>query len=258
MQKSVLEHPVFPLLEQIADFYDSLSYTTMHWVTFGSRAINFDTYIYGSIKGTVNSMKLVLTYGKVNDAYALLRKYHDSCIINAYAIAFLDEHASIDNFIVEKIDNWLTGSEKLPDFKILKQYLEGYAKLEGINVLLGNDDRYKKIRSRCNDHMHYNFFQCMMVNDKDVYINSRTTYLDQLALDLKDLFIQHLAYVFTLNEHYMASTEYIEALDAGIEPEEGSQYFVAPFVQKAFDEIIKPIRQDIVNEIKLQSVMKLD
>lgn len=257
MQKSFLEHPVFPLLEQVADFYDGLSYTTMHWVTFGSRAINFDTYIYGSIKGTINSMKLLLTYGKVNDAYALLRKYHDSCIINSYAIAYLDEHASIDNFIVQKIDNWLKGTEKLPEFNILKQYLERYAKLGGINALLKKDDRYKEIRSRCNDHMHYNFFQCMMANDKDVYINSRMTYLDQLSLDLKDLFVQHLAYVFTLNEHYMSSTDYIDALDVGIEPEEGSQYFVAPFVQKAFDEIMMPRRFDIVDEIKTNTIMKL-
>lgn len=258
MQRSFLEHPVFPLLEQVADFYGGLSYTTMHWVTFGSRAINFNTYIYGSIKGTINSMKLVLTYGKVNDAYALLRKYHDSCIINSYAIAYLDEHASIDNFIVQKIDNWLKGREKLPEFNILKQYLERYAKLGGINALLKKDIRYKEIRSRCNDHMHYNFFQCMLANDKDVFIDGRMTYLDQLSLDLKDLFVQHLAYVFTLNDHYMSSTDYIDALDVGIEPEEGSQYFVAPFVQKAFNEIIKSVRPDIADEIKSQTVMKLE
>jgi hypothetical protein len=103
------QHKVFTEIRKYADFYDSLSFSTMHFIAMGTKALNFDTYIFLSIKGTLKSISVLLSQGRINDSYTLLRKYYDSCIINAYEIAYLQEHFSIDNFIVEKINNWLKG-----------------------------------------------------------------------------------------------------------------------------------------------------
>ena len=69
----------------------------------GTKAIlNIDTYIFSSIQGTVDSIKTILTNGRINDSYALLRKYYDSTIINIYSSLYLQDNHSLENFIVEK------------------------------------------------------------------------------------------------------------------------------------------------------------
>lgn len=56
----------------------------------------------------------------------------------------------------------------------------------------------------------------------------------------------------------MMSSYYVDSLDCGLTPEEGSQYFVAPFVQKVFDTAIKKNRMDLAEEIKSKTSMKLE
>jgi hypothetical protein len=56
----------------------------------------------------------------------------------------------------------------------------------------------------------------------------------------------------------MMSSDYIDALDCGMTPEDGSQYNVAPFIQEIFNSIIEKYRPDIALEIKLKTVMRLE
>ena len=62
---------------------------------------------------------------------------------------------------------------------------------------------------------------------------------------------------FYLNDHYMAATDYVDALDAGIEPEPDSQYFVAPYIQEIFSEVVETKRPDIAAIIKNKTSMYL-
>jgi len=55
----------------------------------------------------------------------------------------------------------------------------------------------------------------------------------------------------------MMSTYYMDCIEEGMTPEEGSQYWVAPFIQEVFDKIIKVKRQDIAEEIKGKTLMEL-
>lgn len=83
--KEYLEHQVFAQLAEFVDFYEGISNTTMGFVGQGTKAIfNLDTNVFSSISGTVESIKNILYNGRLNDAYALLRKYYDSTIINKH------------------------------------------------------------------------------------------------------------------------------------------------------------------------------
>ena len=55
----------------------------------------------------------------------------------------------------------------------------------------------------------------------------------------------------------MMSSDYIDALDCGMQPEEDSQYWVAPFVQEMFDQVFRPNRPDLYQAIKEASGMQL-
>lgn len=232
--------------------------SVLTFLTLGTKALcNIDTYVYSSMQGTLESMRTIMIAGRINDAYALLRKYHDSAVINVYSNLYLHNNFSIENFIVEKINNWLQGNEKLPEYRVMSQYIRASEVLKPINDVLSADDRYKILRDRCNDHTHYNFYRHAMLNDNEIYIKDRGFWLDQYSVDVRDIFILHLGYIFFLNDHYMRSSDYMDALDCGMQPEDGSEYWVAPYIQETFDEVITPRRPDMTAAIKTRSAMQL-
>lgn len=256
--KEYREHRIFTELDEYQEFYKGISYTIMSFVTMGTKSIiNIDTYSFSSMQGTIDSIKMTLANGRINDAYALLRKYYDSTIINIYASLYLQNEVSLENFIVKKIDNWLNGIEAIPEYRIMSSYIRNSEKFTELNKLLHKDERYKRIRKRCNDHTHYNFYHNVLLNDNEIYLPYRIKALSQYQNDIKNIFILHLAYLFYLNEHYMASTDYIDALDCGLTPEENSQYWVSPFIQEIFDKVIKTNRPDIANLIIEKTCMSL-
>ncbi|UCB57616.1 MAG: hypothetical protein JSV30_03280 [Candidatus Omnitrophota bacterium] len=253
------EHQVFTQLSEYADFYKSLSFSIFGFITQGTKAsCNIDSYMYSSIKGTLESIKDILSKGRINDAYALLRKYYDSIIINVYTNLYLKDNFNLENFVIEKIDNWIKGKKKLPEYRIMSQYIRKSNKLSEINVLLFGDKTYKNIRNRCNDHMHYNFYQNMLHNDNEIYLKNRLESLNLFSKDLKNIFILHFSYLFYLNGHYMMSSDYVDSLECGMIPEEDSQYYVAPFIQKMFEEVMKKNRIDLAEKIKNTTSMRLE
>src|SRR5437588_813388 len=196
------KHAVFTELERYCCFYENLARSVFSFVSGGTGALcNIDSYLLSSIQGTLTSVRLILRDGRINDAYALLRKYHDSAIINVYTQLYLEDNFSIDNFVVEKIDNWLKGKEQLPKFRIMSQYIRKSARVDPITELLEADDRYKKLRVRCNGHMHYNFYSNVLLNDFRV---------DQINIITSNNTRLHWNYFLALEKDLEAVSRYIE------------------------------------------------
>ena len=113
INKEYFNNPIFESLKDLSGFYRSLSFSTFPWVQQGlEKTINIDSYTFSSIQATLESIELVLSKGKINDAFALLRKYFDSVIINIYTSLCLIDHFSIDNFVVKQINDWKNGNAK--------------------------------------------------------------------------------------------------------------------------------------------------
>lgn len=259
INKEYLEHKVFEQLQYYADFYTSLALRIMGFIPHGTNKLfNIDTYMYTSIKGTLESIKNILEVGRINDSYTLLRKYYDSIIINIYSILYLKENFTFEKFVVEQIDNWIKGKDNLPKFRKMLQYIKSSKQIAGLNKLIEKDIMYKEIRNRCNDHTHYNFYKYVLLNDNSVYNPNRLNILNSFSSDLRNLFIFHLSYVFYLNEYYMSSDDFIMALEKGLTPEDNSQYYVAPFIQDMFDKEIKKYRTDLYELIKSKTSMMLE
>lgn len=254
-----LGHRVFSELDEYINFYHNLSRSVMSFATMGTTAfVSMDTYVYSSIQGTVDSIKTLLEKGRINDCYSLVRKYFDSVIINVYSNLYLQEHRSINSYIVEKINSWLHGKEQLPEYRVMSQYIRNSYALKEINDLLYSDASYKNIRRRCNDHAHYNYFQNVLLNDSEVYLKLRARSLDELSEDVQAIFILHLSYICTICHHYMMSSDYLDYLECGMTPPENSQYWVAPFFQRAFSKILIKKRLDIGNAILNNTLMHLE
>ena len=259
-EDNYFKHKIFDQLTKYAEFYNSLSFSIMPFMAQGTNnLLNLDSFQFSSIEGTLESIKVILLNKRINDAYALLRKYYDSIIINIYTNLYLDDHYSLENLVVEKIEDWRAGKEKLPRFAEMIMYLQESEKLSEINGLLfSTDSIYKEIRDRLNNHVHYNYYRYVLWNNSELYIPYREKILNAFSKDLASLFVMHLSYIFYLNEHYMISSDYIDSLDIGLTPEENSEYFVAPFIQEIFDTEIKVRRPDLAKAIKIKTKMMLN
>lgn len=251
-------HPVFLLLDQLSEFYDNLSFSAFSFLSHGIKDVfNIDSTMFDSMQGTMRSIKSVSIEGRINDAYALLRKYFDFTVINAYTIAFIENHDIDDGLIVAHINGWVHATERIPGYRALAGYLRKDVKLSRLNAFLIDSPAYKRIRKRCNDHTHYNAYYYAMLNDSKTYLESRKKYLDDFHDDLMRLFVMHFAYVFFLKSHCMMASDYIDALEMGQTPETESQYWVAPFVQDAFDQFIQTTDPELSEYIKTTTDMKL-
>jgi mRNA-degrading endonuclease HigB of HigAB toxin-antitoxin module len=257
------EHKIFLELDNYINFYDLLSYSTSSWFNRGTKKIlNFDSDVIRSMKGTLESIKLILEYGKINDAFALTRKYYDITITNIYALLYLENNFSDKNLVVEKINNWLQNKDnyKLPSFGKMNQYITDSTQLKQLSITIDKSNYYSTMKQRLNDHTHYNYFTYMLYNDNEMFDmnNNRVKLLDQLEIDIQNIFIKHFILLFTIKDNYMMSSDYIDYLDMGEQPPENSQYWVATFIQKIFDDVIKKNRPDLVDVFKNSTAMELE
>jgi len=251
-------NPVFQSLKDISGFYQSLSFGTFSWVQQGlEKTINIDSYAFSSIQGTLESIELVLSKGKINDAFALLRKYFDSVVINIYTSLYLSDHFSIENFVFMQINDWKNGKAKLPKTGEMTQYIVNSDSLAHITKHIDADTKYKEIRDRCNDHMHYNYFLTFAYNDANITLPNRTEYLNLINSDLKNIFVLHFVYEFSVCPHYMMSSDYSDYMDVGQTPPENSEYWVAPYIQKAFENYVKKVDPRLSEEFRNHTRMEL-
>lgn len=258
MDQEYQTHHVFSELDLYVAFYESLAHSAFQLVTGGTSAIwNIDSYVFSSIQGTLTSIRTILRDGRINDAYALLRKFYDSAIIMIYANLYLEEHYGIENLIVKQIDDWVKGKDCLPKYRVMVEYIRKSLRVDPITQLLFSDSRYARLRERCNDHTHYNSFHNVLLNDPEICLPNRDKALDDFAGDVRDVVILHAAFLFVVKQRYLASSDYIDSLDCGLTPEPGSQYWVAPFVQDLFDEIIVRYRPDVAATIRERICMDL-
>lgn len=252
-------HKIFTLFDSFIDFYNAVFMSGPDILTNGvqSGLLNIDKVVCGSLAGTLDSVKVALKQGRINDAYALLRKYHDGIITVIYINVYIVENYSLENFVIEKIQNWVNNKQKLPSSEKMLNAIRKHKPLEDLEGLFDFDGLYRQIRRLANGNTHYNKLYYLWLNNNMIYIPNRKKELDQLYFCTLHLFIFHFAYMYSLNPHYMMSTDYIDALDLGMQPKEDSQYWVAPYVKNVFEKYIVTIRPDIAQYMKNHTMMKL-
>ena len=125
MPEDYLKHKVFDDLKYMREFYDSLSYNCYSFVASGTKGIgNYASYVYSAIEGTLDSITTLLTKGRINDAYTLIRKLFDDILLEIYMDVNLKDKFCLENYIVEEVNEWIQGKHRIPkSVKILK-YLE--------------------------------------------------------------------------------------------------------------------------------------
>ncbi len=241
MPEDYLKHKVFDDLKFMMQFYGSISMSCFSFIATGTHRItNYASYVYTAIEGTLDSISVLLTKGRINDAYTLIRKLFDDILLEIYMDVTLKDKFSIDNFFVEEVNEWLQGKHRIPKTEKILKYLEKSEKTKGLYPLFGWDTYLKKIRELLDDSVHSNRFQQLLLNCNTVYIENRERHLKNCEIILDQLFLLHLSFIFHLNPQYLMASDYMNHLEMGMTPPENSQNWIAQFAQEAFDKVIKP------------------
>ena len=192
MPESYLKHKVFDDLKYMMEFYDSISMSCLSFVASGTHGItNYASYVYTAIEGTLDSISILLTKGRINDAYTLIRKLFDDILLEIYIDVTLKEKFSIDNFFVAEVNEWIQGKHRIPKTERILKCLETSEKTKDLYPLFGWDTYLKKNRELLDDSVHSNRFQQMLLNCCDVYIENRERHLKNCEIILNQLFLLH-------------------------------------------------------------------
>ncbi|WP_342441655.1 hypothetical protein MHB65_21440 [Lysinibacillus sp. FSL K6-0075] len=102
-----------------------------------------------------------------------------------------------------------------------------------------------------NNFVHANVF--LYVRMKYANFNSKS--IERILKDIK-FKMEYIISIFVIliiliKPNLIAASDYVDALDLGIQPEIGSQYFVAPFIQNYLDEHIVNLNPEIKTLLKI-------
>ena len=71
------------------------------------------------------------------------------------------------------------------------------------------------------------------------------------------IFVTHFSYTYIQHPEYYSSLDYVDDLDKGRKPIDGSQYWVTPIVQEVFDKYVKTEYNDVADYLVKMNLMEL-
>ncbi len=270
-------HKIFELLEDLYYFYgfiaDSSCSTADGILITGKYSVG--NTIYSSIQGTLESIRILIYAGRLNDVFALSRKYDDAILTALYVIILIqqDESKIIETeeelnsiFTNSYVREWTSEGKQLywkckkPKSEIEKIDKDMW-KLLGLQS--NNSSSCKEYenneRQKYNDNVHYNSLSIFSNNDTEsLKQNDRgLLLLEQLYNLLMQSFAIHFSYLYLMKPHLYRSCDYVCSIEEGIQPESGSEFWVASIVQDVFDKYFKIQYKDAADYLISKNLMNL-
>lgn len=230
---------VYEIDEQIkfiSDFADLLTDRT--FIRVGDCIIDLAS-IFQSLELTLHNLHHCCLHYCIADANTLLRKYRDDLFFCLYAAVYYEKRLSDDNTGSDQIAmeknllKWVNGDLRDLHFGIVLKHIAGLSSVKEIVDRYGLKARFAVIGDELNDYVHgngINFYNRCFWKEID-----RAEPIKGVERILKNLIKITLTFVLLTAiclPNYIMSSDYIDYLEAGQNPLDGSQYFVAPFVEQ--------------------------
>jgi len=227
-------------LAELRDFLNQLGY-----LAFGRDMLVFrrigpvdGSVILGSATRTMESIRYCCLNANFADAYSLLRKYRDDLLYYVFLFAVSDDcdlmqFVNIDELKDEekKILDWVHNQQKDLHISYVLQVIASRPSVGAAVKKFNLKDSFINLGDKLNDYVHSNgrsFYNESYerlsirkeIKDKCEEFCEAATYITVVFIFLSVL----------INPLYIMSSDYVDYLDCGEIPPEGSQYWVAPFV----------------------------
>lgn len=242
LSKIYKEHQLFKELDEMMDFYEAVSDRAIYFLPSGTKEFyNYESYYFMSIQGTLDSIKTLLKIARINDAFVLVRKVFDDILTEIYLDITLKDKFDINkNLYVEEVQKWIESSFRIPSVKNILKAIKESLQTKDLFPFFGWDTYLEHNRKLLDDCVHANKYSSVLLNCNTVYLDGRREkQLNNISIMLNQLMMIQVSFIFYLNPAYLMASDYMDYLEFGEIPPEGSDQWLAPFAQEAFDKYIK-------------------
>lgn len=215
-----------------------------------------------SLECTMGSIISCCEYGCIADANTLLRKYRDDLFFYLYILVYDSEKKSGAEskalFEMEhNIDSWLQNElNHLNINSVLKAIASSPELNDAIKSYKLKSD-FDRISRRLNSFVHGNGYWFYNQPSNDYKGSELAIEMAKICNDAKYVTVVFLFLLMLCTPIATMSTDYIACLDSGIQPPDGSQYWVAPFIQKFLAENESLISENCLQYLRDNTSMEI-
>lgn len=214
---------------------------------------------------TIGSVISCCEFACFTDANVLLRKCWDDMLFCLY-VSTLDTYerkgqtppASLKNTV---LNWWVSDYEKLKAMNIdafWNQVEKAPVVGKAVKKYHLRDCKYRsEIDRRMNNNVHgngYKFYNCSYYESKHTYEND---VISQILSDMKYLTTVFVFLLALCSPISIMSTDYEDCMDCGIEPPDGSQNWVAPFIEAFFKSNLELIDKNCIEYLRENTYMDI-
>ena len=192
---------VFKEIDCMMELYGNISFACFPFVPSGTSLImNYVTYTYQAIQGTLESIKTLLEIGRISDAYTLVRKYFDDVMVDLYIdVIRKDGYDWLKFECVDDVEKWIKSKHRIPPIKKILVTLKNSVCTKELYPYFGWDTYFNQNRTILDDFVHSNRYSLMVLNCSDVYLQNREKHLQSILIILNNIITMHLAFIFYMN-----------------------------------------------------------
>lgn len=266
------------------------------WFTLDKKIYTLDTSLLESSSQTLKSIKLCSSIGSFSDANTLIRKLRDDLLQYIYILTIIEQRKpfseeSVNDIKTDNAEEFTSSIFKLQYNNILsddeqavsawfnntvaelkhslkkklefENYMTVIKQNSNISHILSEyklQEYWEKLRRRLNDYVHsngisYSRHNHILVGDKNL-----ETHLKNISFRTSYVASFFTVVLLMVKSSLISSTDFINHLDCNMEPPEGSQYFVASFVQDFIDKKVTTIHPELKQYLKDNNIngMKID
>lgn len=186
---SYQNHPVFELIEHMKEYYDGLFDTCFHFIPEGTLgAGNYASNVYLSLNATLDSIRMLLKAGHINDAFVLIRKLFDTVLVEIYFdVVRKDKFDWMESFVVKNVDEWLKGKHRIPKTEKILNVLKNSPSTKDLYPFFGWETYLKKNRELLDDSVHANRYSSILWNCPSVHTDDRERQLKNALIMLEQI-----------------------------------------------------------------------
>ncbi len=191
--------------------------------------------ILDSAHRSLNSIQLCCENCNLADAYTLIRKYRDDLFFYLY-ILYVQSNSDIfsENEINKHEKNIIKwGKDNLKSLNIneILRYIGNSKFAKEAVIKYSLQDSFKKVSENLNNFVHSNG-KSFYNKPYNYYSNNNLIkkYVEEIIYDINYITSTFIFLLILIREDYIMSTDYVDSLEIGLNPQEGSQYWVAPFI----------------------------
>ena len=193
--------------------------------------------IYNSVFLTIGSIIQCCENGCFSDANTLARKYRDDLFFCLYVALYstnqmVNETAEANNLkkMEKNIGNWIDNELKNMNISMVLKTIGKSNRTSDAVKKYKLKNYFDRIGERLNNYVHSNgvaFYNRNLNGMKPEYVEKQ---IYSISEDIRYITVVFLFLFILCNPLSVMGTDYLDCLENGIPPLEGSQLWVAPFV----------------------------